>query len=80
MAKSKEELLEKLSECVVEMEDEEVVDVANEYVESGYPALDGIMEGLVDGMNKASTYTMRKNTSLQTFFFAQMQCIQVLIY
>lgn len=54
MAKSKEELLEKLSECVVEMEDEEVVDVANEYVESGYPALDGIMEGLVDGMNKAS--------------------------
>lgn len=54
MAKSKEELLEKLSKCVVEMEDEEVVDVANEYVESGYPALDGIMEGLVDGMNKAS--------------------------
>ena len=54
MAKSKKELLEKLSECVVEMEDEEVVDVANEYIESGYPALDGIMEGLVDGMNEAS--------------------------
>ena len=54
MAKSKKELLEKLSECVVEMEDEEGVDVANEYIESGYPALDGIMEGLVDGMNKAS--------------------------
>ena len=54
MAKSKEEFLEKLSECVVEMEDEEVVNVATEYVESGYPALDGIMEGLVDGMNKAS--------------------------
>ena len=54
MAKSKEELLEKLSECVVEMEDEEVVDVATEYVESGYPALAGIMDGLVDGMNKAS--------------------------
>ena len=36
------------------MEDEEVVDAANEYVEAGYPALDGIMEGLVDGMNKAS--------------------------
>ncbi len=39
---------------IKEMEDEEVVDVATEYVESGYPALDGIMEGLVDGMNKAS--------------------------
>jgi corrinoid protein of di/trimethylamine methyltransferase len=51
---NKEELLSKLSECVVEMEDEEVVDVANEYLEGGYPAFDGIMEGLVDGMNKAS--------------------------
>ena len=54
MARSKEELLEKLSECVVEMEEEEVVDVAKEYIEAGYPAFDGIMEGLVDGMNKAS--------------------------
>ena len=51
---SKEELLAKLSECVVEMEDEEVVEVAKEYIEAGYPAFDGIMEGLVDGMNKAS--------------------------
>ena len=54
MAKTKEELLAKLSECVVEMEDEDVVDVANEYIEAGYPAFDGIMEGLVAGMNKAS--------------------------
>lgn len=54
MARSKEELLAKLSECVVEMEEEEVVDVAKEYIEAGYPAFDGIMEGLVDGMNKAS--------------------------
>ena len=54
MARSKEELLEALSECVVEMEDEEVVDVAYEYLEAGYPAFDGIMDGLVDGMNKAS--------------------------
>lgn len=54
MTRSKEELLEALSECVVEMEDEEVVDVANEYLEAGYPAFDGIMDGLVDGMNKAS--------------------------
>ena len=51
---TKEELLAKLSECVLEMEDEDVVDVAEEYIEAGYPALDGIMEGLVDGMNKAS--------------------------
>lgn len=54
MSKTKEELLAKLSECVVEMEEEEVVEVAKEYIEAGYPAFDGIMEGLVDGMNKAS--------------------------
>lgn len=54
MARSKEELLAKLSECVVEMEEDDVVEVANEYIEAGYPAFDGIMEGLVDGMNKAS--------------------------
>lgn len=54
MATSKEELLNRLSDCVLEMEDEEVTGVAEEYVDAGYEALDGIMEGLVDGMNKAS--------------------------
>lgn len=51
---SKKELLEKLSQCVVDMEDEEVVDVAKEYLDEGYLAFDGIMDGLVDGMNEAS--------------------------
>ena len=54
MERSKEELLAKLSECVVEMEEDEVVDVSKEYIEGGYPAFDGIMEGLVGGMNEAS--------------------------
>lgn len=54
MAASKEELLEKLSDCVLEMEDEEVVDVAQAYIDAEYEAFDGIMGGLVDGMNKAS--------------------------
>ena len=51
---TKEELIARLAECVLEMEDEVVVDVANEYIEAGYEAYDGIMEGLVAGMNKAS--------------------------
>ena len=51
---TKEELIARLAECVLEMEDEEVVDVANEYIEAGYEAYDGIMEGLVASMNKAS--------------------------
>lgn len=51
---SKEELIQKMYECVVEMEDEDVVDVCEEYLAEGYDAYDGIMEGLVAGMNKAS--------------------------
>ena len=52
--RSKEELLKALSDCVVDMEDEEVTGVAEEYIAAGYPALDGILDGLVDGMQKAS--------------------------
>ena len=51
---SKEELLKKLSEGVVEMEEDDVAEAAQEYLDAGYPAFDGIMEGLVDGMNRAS--------------------------
>ena len=54
MTVSKEELLKKLSDCVVEMEEDEVVEACNEYLALGYPAFEAIMEGLVDGMNRAS--------------------------
>lgn len=53
MAKSKEELLQQLSDCVFEMEDGNVADIAKEYIAEGYGALDGVLEGLVDGMNRA---------------------------
>ena len=50
---SKEEYLKSLSDCVLEMEDEKVVTVAEEYLREGHSALDGINLGLVDGMNRA---------------------------
>lgn len=50
----KEELLQKLSDCVLEMEDEEVVDVVKEYIEAGFDAQEGMLLGLVDGMKRAS--------------------------
>ena len=53
MAKSKKELLQQLSDYVFEMEDESIAEVANEYINSGYEALDGVLKGLVDGMNRA---------------------------
>lgn len=52
--KTKEEFLAELSRCVLEMEEDEVIDVAKAYADSGYDALDGILDGLVDGMKKAS--------------------------
>ena len=52
--RSKEELLQALSDCVFEMEDEEVVEVAKEFVEAGYDPKEGLLEGLVDGMKRAS--------------------------
>lgn len=52
--RTKEELLKALSDCVVDMEDEEVAGVAEEYIAAGYPAIEGILDGLVDGMNKAA--------------------------
>lgn len=51
---SKEELLEKLSDCVCDMEDDEVVDVVKEYIEAGYDPQEGMLQGLVDGMKRAS--------------------------
>lgn len=54
MAKSKEELLKLMSDAVLEMEEDDVTDYAQEYLDAGYPAFDGIMDGLIDGMNKAS--------------------------
>lgn len=54
MTASKEQLLKRLSDGVLEMEEEEVIEACEEYVEAKYTAFDGIMEGLVDGMNRAS--------------------------
>ncbi len=53
MEENKKKLLAKLSQYVVDMEDERIVDLAKEYVRRGYLANDAIMDGLVDGMNRA---------------------------
>lgn len=51
---TKEELLKELSDCVLDLRDDEVEGVAQQYVDAGYDANDGIFYGLVDGMNKAA--------------------------
>ena len=67
----KEELLKRLSDGVVEMEEDDVEEAAKEYLEAGYPAFDGIMEGLVDGMNRAS----QKNTLSRMCCCARTPCM-----
>ena len=47
------EYLQKLSDYVFEYEDEKIAQVAKDYLNEGYPALDAIMDGLVDGMKHA---------------------------
>jgi len=49
----KEKLLAELDRCVLEMEDEAVIEVAEKYVAGGHDAYDGITEGLSRGMEKA---------------------------
>lgn len=50
----KEELLKELARCVLEMEDDAVTEVAREYADAGYDPAEGILVGLVNGMNQAA--------------------------
>ncbi|MCW2285437.1 methanogenic corrinoid protein MtbC1 [Rhodoblastus acidophilus] len=49
----KQTLLRQMSDGVVNMEDTQVVELSKTYLREGHPALDGILGGLVDGMNRA---------------------------
>lgn len=52
--RNKQEWLAELARCVLEMEEETVTaEVAKGYLADGHPALDGILKGLVLGMNRA---------------------------
>lgn len=49
----KEEIIKLLSDNVLEMEEDEVIELSQEYVELGYPVEEAITNGLIDGMNRA---------------------------
>lgn len=53
MSDLKENLIKELSDSVVEMEEEKVVEVAKMSIENGISAYDAIDKGLADGMNRA---------------------------
>ena len=47
---SKEELIEKLKEGVVEYEEDTVKEISQQWLDDGYEALEGVMDGLAAGM------------------------------
>ncbi|MCH3954280.1 MAG: corrinoid protein [Eubacterium sp.] len=49
----KDKLIKAMEEAVLEMDDEEAVSLAEEYVEAGFDAMEGLTEGLAKGMNRA---------------------------
>lgn len=53
MTKAKEELLQDLSDAVLEMEEEGAVEAAGAVIAAGIDAYEGIEKGLADGMERA---------------------------
>ena len=51
---NKEDMLKKLADCVCDMEDDEIVDAVQEYLAAGYDPQEGLLDGLVEGMRRAS--------------------------
>ena len=51
---SKQELLKKMSDDVLDMEEEDIIDDARDYLAEGHDPQEGILQGLVDGMRRAS--------------------------
>ena len=49
----KEEIIKLLSDNALEMEEDDVVELSEEYVKLGYPVEEAITNGLIDGMNRA---------------------------
>ncbi len=53
MSDNKQELLKKLSDAVVNMEEEEAVELSNQAIDEKYDAYEAIDKGLADGMERA---------------------------
>ena len=51
---TQQEYLDKMAEMVVEMEDEDIAEVCQEYIDKGFDAKQGIFDGLIKGMQQAS--------------------------
>jgi len=50
---NKQDLLDRISSAVLEMEEDQVTRLCKTYIDEGYPALEGILDGLVRGMSQA---------------------------
>lgn len=53
MSDRKQEMLERMEQLVLDMEEEEIVEAAKEYLSEGFDPYDGIEKGLAEGMSRA---------------------------
>ena len=53
MNATKEDLIKRMQDDVVNMDEDDVAVAAREYLDAGYPAAQGVMDGLAEGMNRA---------------------------
>ena len=70
---SKEEYLQKLSDCVVEMEDEKIVDLIKDYIKLGYDPKEGMLKGLVDGMKRVNELYEQEEYYIQNYCFVRIR-------
>lgn len=64
---NQEELLKKLAESVVEMEEEDAVSYSKEYLEAGYDPVEGIGKGLAAGMEVFRPYLLKNRSESNSY-------------
>ncbi|MCR6546931.1 cobalamin B12-binding domain-containing protein [Dehalobacterium formicoaceticum] len=66
---TKEALLQRLTDCVVNMEDDQIPKAVQDYLQAGYGPEEGIMSGLVEGMKKAGELFDQNNYFIPEILF-----------
>jgi len=67
MSKEKEKLFKKLSDAVVNMDEEETVLLSKKVVVDGYDAYEAIDKGLADGMDRRESCLRKRSISFPSF-------------
>lgn len=67
---TQEEYLQRLSDMIYEMEDEEIASVVQDYLDEGYDAMEAIDQGLIPGMDRAGAAFAEEDYFVTDLLFA----------